>query len=177
MHKRIDKSPGTILPSIQGDRMLRRIILTLALAAAQPVLAQTTNITVHTAADLHQLEAKLTASAKTISTGVATSPLDNFGTYTSMLIVRLHTGEAEQHQAWADQMIIQKGTVTLVYGGKILGEHPQPNNFSELRGTGLEGGKEVTLHPGDIVQIPAGLPHWIKLAPYMSTTYIVFKEK
>jgi|GEM_PF-1411264 len=154
--------------------MFRLAFLTVALAA-QPIVAQ--NITVHTATDLHQLESTLATKAKTIPTGVATSPLDNFGTYTSMLIVRVHTGEAELHKDWADQMVVEKGTVTLVYGGKMTGEHPMPNNASELRGTGLEGGKEVTLHPGDIAQIPAGLPHWVKLAPGVTTTYIVFKEK
>jgi mannose-6-phosphate isomerase-like protein (cupin superfamily) len=155
--------------------MLRHIALAVALAAAQPLLAQ--NITLHTAADLHQIESSLATKARIIPTGVATSPLDNFGTYTSMLIVRLHTGEAELHKDWADQMVIQKGTLTLVYGGTITGEHPLPSNPSELRGTALEGGKEVTLHAGDIVQIPAGLPHWVKLAPGATTTYIVFKEK
>jgi hypothetical protein len=158
--------------------MLRFALFSLALAtAAQPAFSQSATPTLHTATELHQLEVKLTAEAKQIPTGVATSPIDNFGTYTSMLIVRVHTGEAEQHQAWADQMVIQKGTLTLVYGGSITGEHPLPNNSSELRGTALTGGKELTLHPGDIVQIPAGLPHWVKLAPGASTTYIVFKEK
>jgi hypothetical protein len=156
-------------------------LVTLA-AAAQPIFAQSTPAqtgapVLHTAADLQQLEAKLTASAKNIPTGVATSGLDNFGTYTSMLIVRVRTGEAEQHQNWADQIIVQKGTLTLAYGGTITGEHALPNNPSELRGTGLTGSKELTLHPGDIVQVPAGLPHWVKLAPGASTTYIVFKEK
>ena len=156
--------------------MLRRTVLTLALAATQPILAQTAAPILHTGAELHQLEAKLTAAAAKIPTGVATSPLDNFGAYTSMLIVRLHTGEAEQHQSWADQMIIQKGTLTLVYDGKIVGEHPLPNNPGELRGASLEAGKEIVLHPGDIVHIPAGMPHWVKLAPGATTTYIVFKE-
>ena len=154
--------------------MLRLAFLTLALAA-QPILAQ--NVTVHTGADLHQLEARLTASAKTAPTGVATSALDNFGTYTSMLIVRVHTGEAELHKDWADQLVVEKGVLTLVYGGAMTGEHALPNNPSELRGTGLEGGKEITLHAGDIAQIPAGLPHWVKLAPGAATTYLVFKEK
>ena len=156
--------------------MLRLAFLTLALAAA-PILAQSTGVTVHTAADLHRLEARLTASARTAPTGVATSALDNFGTYTSMLIVRVHTGEAELHKDWADQLVVEKGALTLIYGGAITGEHPLPNNPSELRGTGLEGGKEITLHPGDIAQIPAGLPHWVKLAPGAATTYLVFKEK
>jgi hypothetical protein len=157
--------------------MLRRIALSIALVAAQPILAQTANITVHTAADLRQLEAKLAATAKAAPTGVATSPIDDFGTYHSILVVRLHTGESEQHNNWADQMIVQKGTVTLLYGGTMVGQHPLPTDPTELRGSGLDGAKEVVLHAGDMVQIHAGLPHWVKLAPGATTTYTVFKEK
>jgi hypothetical protein len=156
--------------------MLRQIPLALTLLAI-PAAAQTVAPIVHTAADFHQLEAKLLPAARKAPAGVATSPIDNFGTYTSLFIVRVHTGEAELHKDWADQMVIQRGTLTLVYGGTITGEHPMPENPSEIRGTGLEGGKELTLHAGDIVHISAGLPHWVKLAPGATTTYIVFKEK
>ena len=46
-----------------------------------------------------------------------------------------------------------------------------------MDGSGIEGGKEFVLHAGDIVHIPANIPHWIKLAPGTTTTYLVFKEK
>lgn len=144
---------------------------------AQAQVPKDTSPIVHTGTDLRALETKLTAAAKTAPTGVAAAPLDNFGTYSSLLIVRVHTGEAEQHNSWADQMVVQKGTLTLVSGGSMGGEHPLPNQPGELRGSILTGGKELVLHPGDIVHIPAGLPHWVKLAPGASTTYLVFKEK
>ena len=47
----------------------------------------------------------------------------------------------------------------------------------ETRGPGIQGGKEVILHPGDIVRIPAHVPHWVKLTPGTTTSYLVFKEK
>jgi mannose-6-phosphate isomerase-like protein (cupin superfamily) len=157
--------------------MLPRLLLTLALISALPILAQTASPTIHTAAEFQQLEAKLIDSAKKNPKGVGLAPIDDWGTYNTLLVVRVHTGEAEQHQLWADQMVIQKGTVTLVTGGTILEPNSVPNQPGEVRGTSIQGGKEVVLHPGDIVHIPANLPHWVKLAPGTTATYLVFKEK
>lgn len=166
--------------------MQRLLFLSIALLVTQPLLSQTQAISdndkkadtiqSHTAADLQQLEAKLLATAKTSPTGVGLGPIDTLPTSYSLLVVRVHTGEAERHQLWADQMFITRGTVTVVFGGTIIGEHPngQPG---ETRGTGIEGGTEQVFHAGDIVHIPANLAHWVKLAPNTTTTYLVFKEK
>ena len=100
--------------------MPRRIFLLIALIALQPILAQT----IHTARDLQQSEVKLIAAARTTPTGVAHETLDDFGSYRTLLIVRVHTGPAERHQLWADQMIVNRGTLTLVTGGTMQSEHP-----------------------------------------------------
>jgi hypothetical protein len=157
--------------------MLRLAVLSIALVSAQPVLAQTDAPTIHTAAEFQQLETKLMDSAKNNPKGVGLAPIDDWGTYNTLLVVRVHTGEAEQHQFWADQMVIQKGSVTLITGGTILEPHPVPNQSGEIRGSSIQGGKEIVLHAGDIAHIPAGLPHWVKVAPGSTTTYLVFKEK
>jgi quercetin dioxygenase-like cupin family protein len=46
-----------------------------------------------------------------------------------------------------------------------------------LRGDSISGGETVTLHPGDMVTIPANLPHWIQLVPGTHFRYLVFKTK
>lgn len=155
--------------------MKSRVVLSLALAAALPALAQSTDPLIHTTADLHQREAKLLAAAKASPSGVANEPFDDFGSYKTLLIVRVHTGDAELHQQWADQMIISKGTLTLITGGTLQAEHT--TDPGEIRGSGIQGGKEVVLHAGDIAHIPAGVPHWVKLAPGTTVTYLVIKEK
>jgi mannose-6-phosphate isomerase-like protein (cupin superfamily) len=159
--------------------MLPRNILSLALLAASPLFAQTTEPTIHTDADLQQREAKLIETAKTSPTGLAIGRLEDYGNDYTLLVVRVRTGEAERHQFFADQMFIKTGTITLVTGGTMQGEHPNngPGRPSETLGSGIDGGKEVILHAGDIVHIPAGIPHWIKLTPGNTTTYLVFKEK
>jgi mannose-6-phosphate isomerase-like protein (cupin superfamily) len=103
--------------------------------------------------------------------------IDDFGSARTLYVVRVHTGDAELHQNWADQMVITKGTVILVTGGAIQGAHTLPNQPDETRGPGIEGGKEITLHAGDTVHVPAGLPHWVKVPAGTTTTYFVFKEK
>ena len=153
---------------------LARILLLASLTA--PLLAQS-DPTLHTAADLAKIEAKLTTAAKASPTGFSMDTIDDFGSARTLYIVRVHTGDAELHEGWADQMVITKGSVILVTGGNIQGGHGLPNQPGETRGPSLEGGKEIILHTGDTVHIPAGVPHWVKVAPGTTTTYFVFKEK
>ena len=160
--------------------MPRSIILSLALIAATPLIAQTAPTpTLHTASDLQQREADLIEIARTVPTGFAAATLDNYGNDRTVLVVRLHTGDAERHQFWADQIYVNHGDLILVYGGTMLQERPNgsANASGETLGSGIEGGKEITLHTGDIIHIPAGIPHWVKLAPGTATAYLVFKEK
>jgi mannose-6-phosphate isomerase-like protein (cupin superfamily) len=148
----------------------------IALLATSPLLTQS-GPTLHSAADLAKLEAKLTTAAKASPTGFGLETIDDFGSARTLYVVRVHTGDAELHEGWADQMVITKGTVILVTGGTIQGGHGMPNQPGETRGPSLEGGKEITLHAGDTVHIPAGVPHWVKVPPSSTTTYFVFKEK
>jgi hypothetical protein len=152
----------------------RSIFLSLALAAT-PLIAQT----VHSSTDLAQRQAILLETAKASPSGLAIGRLEDYGNDYTLLVVRIHTGEAERHQFFADQIVMKEGTVTLVTGGTMQAEHPNngPSHPGETLGSGIEGGKEVVLHAGDIVHIPAGIPHWVKVAPNTTTTYLVFKEK
>ncbi len=158
--------------------MPRRIFLSIALIAASSACAQNGDPTIYTAADLQQREAKLIETAKASPSGMAVGRLEDYGNDYTLLVVRVHTGDAERHQFFADQIVIKEGTITLVTGGTMQGEHANdgPDRPGETLASGIDGGKEVVLHAGDIVHIPAGIPHWIKVAPG-TTTYLVFKEK
>jgi hypothetical protein len=159
--------------------MLPRPLLSLVLLAASPAFAQNTEPTLHTAADLQQQEAKLIETAKASPTGLAIGRLEDYGNDYTLLVVRTRTGDAERHQFFADQIVIKEGTITLVTGGTMQGEHPNsgPGRPGETLASGIDGGKEIVLHAGDIVHIPSNLPHWVKVAPGTTTTYLVFKEK
>lgn len=152
-------------------------LLLFASFVTSPLSAQSTAPTLHSAASLSRLEAKLTAAAKASPTGAGIETLDDFGSARTLLVVRVHTGDAELHQNWADQMYITKGTVTLVTGGTMQDEHTLPNQPDETRASSIKGGKTIILHTGDTVHIPAGVPHWVMVEPGTTTTYLVFKEK
>jgi mannose-6-phosphate isomerase-like protein (cupin superfamily) len=97
----------------------------------------------------------------------------DFGNHLLEIIHRDKDGRAELHKIKADVMVIQAGTATLVYGGKVI--DPGPTAPNELQGSGIEGGQRRTVSPGDIIEIPAGLPHQFLLAPGSQITYLVVK--
>jgi glc operon protein GlcG len=70
------------------------------------------------------------------------------------------SGLAEVHTDDTDIFHILKGTATFVVGGEVLeGKMISPG---EIRGRSIQGGKAYDLKSGDIVIIPAGIPHWFK---------------
>jgi uncharacterized protein GlcG (DUF336 family) len=73
---------------------------------------------------------------------------------------REKAGMVEIHEQDADLVRVIDGTATLVTGGAIVdGATVAPG---EIRGKSIEGGETRTLAKGDVVVIPAGVPHWFK---------------
>lgn len=86
---------------------------------------------------------------------------------------RQGSGAAEIHDREADIMIITAGEITIQYGGTIVdGKTTEPG---EIRGSAIRGGTEVALTTGDVLHIPARVPHQMKLAPGKQVTYLVAK--
>jgi mannose-6-phosphate isomerase-like protein (cupin superfamily) len=104
---------------------------------------------------------------------VATQDIAKFGNYRFMVAHRQGSGEAEYHAVDADIFVVQTGSATLIYGGELVdGKTTAPN---EMRAASIKGGTERTLAAGDIVTIPAKLPHQVKLASGKEFTYFVVK--
>ena len=104
---------------------------------------------------------------------VASEVIAKEGNRTFMVAHREGSGLAELHDNEADIMVISKGEVTMVYGGTIVdGKTTAPG---ETRGPSITGGTEVKLRPGDVLHIPARVPHQMKLAPGAMVTYFVTK--
>jgi hypothetical protein len=61
----------------------------------------------------------------------------------------------------------------LVVGGSMLA--PKTIKPHEVRGTSIEGGETKQLVPGDVVHIPAKVPHQLKIANGKTFTYLVIK--
>jgi mannose-6-phosphate isomerase-like protein (cupin superfamily) len=97
----------------------------------------------------------------------------DFGNHLLEISHRDKDGRAELHKIKADVMVIQSGTATLVYGGEVI--DPAPTAPNEIQGSGIKGGDSRTVSPGDIIEIPAGVPHQFLLAPGAQITYLVVK--
>jgi uncharacterized RmlC-like cupin family protein len=121
---------------------------------------------------------QLDSDAKTLATKldankVASLPLGTVGNRIFSLAHREGPGQAEWHEKNADVIMIHSGAVTLVYGGDVVdGKTTAPG---EIRGVSIKGGTEVALGPGDVLHIPAKVPHLMKVAPGKTVTYFVVK--
>ena len=85
---------------------------------------------------------------------IASSPIRVVGN------TRTKPGEAEIHENVADVFMVMEGGSTFVTGGTVVGG--KTTAPGEIKGTGIQGGKTVQLSKGDVVIVPAGVPHWHK---------------
>jgi uncharacterized RmlC-like cupin family protein len=104
---------------------------------------------------------------------VANEVLATEGNRTFMVAHREGSGLAEWHEKQADVIVISAGQITMVYGGTIVdGKTTAPG---EMRGASIKGGTEAKLGPGDVLHIPAKVPHQMMLAAGAKVTYFVTK--
>jgi quercetin dioxygenase-like cupin family protein len=82
---------------------------------------------------------------------------------------------AEAHGHWYDYIHVLSGEGTITYGGTQEGA--KDVGQQEMRGGNLVGGKTITLHPGDRLVVPPGLPHLFTATPGNSFTYVIFKQR
>jgi len=69
-------------------------------------------------------------------------------------------GQAEIHTRATDVIYVVEGSATFVTGGTAIdAKEVAPN---ELRGAAIEGGEAHQIGKGDVVVVPAGVPHWFK---------------
>ena len=122
-------------------------------------------------ADLHAKGQALSKNLDSIK--FAGEPAGSDGNRTFSIAHREGSGQAEVHDTVADILVISEGELTLIYGGTVVeGKTSAPG---ETRGASITGGTEVKLGPGDILHIPAKIPHQMKLAPGAKVTYFVTK--
>jgi len=84
---------------------------------------------------------------------------------------REQPGMAEIHTKDADIVYVLEGTAFLVTGGTPV--NVKPTAPGELRGERIEGGEARQLTKGDVIIIPAGVPHWFKEVSSPFLYYVV----
>ncbi len=108
-----------------------------------------------------------------VKNGIVSEPLANMGNYNFSRVMRTSDGSAEIHETMADIMVIESGEATLVTGGSVPdGKQTAPH---EIRGPAITGGTESRLGPGDMLTIPAKMPHQMKVAAGKHVTYVAIK--
>jgi mannose-6-phosphate isomerase-like protein (cupin superfamily) len=105
--------------------------------------------------------------------GSSGSTLASYGNLALMLSVRTTSGGGEIHQHFDDLMIVQQGSATLVTGGTLADPKTEPNG--EIRGTSVQNGTSQAITAGDIVIVPAGVPHQLLIPS--GTTYSAMVAK
>jgi mannose-6-phosphate isomerase-like protein (cupin superfamily) len=123
------------------------------------------------AADFKAKEKEL--AGKMSDKKVASETLANYGTHLTMLAHREGDGEVEVHDKMADIIVIQSGEATLIVGGTVVGGHTTAPG--ETRGTSITGGEKKMLAAGDVVHIPAKVPHQMLVSKKI--TYFVVKAE
>ena len=65
--------------------------------------------------------------------------------------------EPEVHTHWTHYIHVLSGDATLIYGGTV--SNSRETSPGQIRGDAITGGTKMTVHAGDFLQIPAGMPH------------------
>jgi mannose-6-phosphate isomerase-like protein (cupin superfamily) len=128
-----------------------------------------------TAASLKQLGQTLSQEAATDPHHLAVKQLSDFPNELFLLGHREADGQVEWHETQADVFVVQSGSATLLVGGTMVnGETVAPH---EKRNGSIQGGVRKKLSAGDIVRIPARVPHQLLLEGSHEFTYFVIKVK
>ena len=120
--------------------------------------------------------ARLTAIADSLPPGPITSrQIARFDGLSNMMGRRDTSGVNERHDDFTDIFVVHRGRARLRYGG--TDEGARRTDPGEWRGGTIRNGAESEIKAGDIVVIPAGVPHHLLLAPGETFYYFVFKVK
>jgi mannose-6-phosphate isomerase-like protein (cupin superfamily) len=97
----------------------------------------------------------------------------DFGNHALSISHRDKNGVVEVHEKLVDVFVVQSGEATLVVGGEVAG--PRTTGPGEIQGDSIKGGVSKKVAAGDVIHIPAGVPHQFFLDQGKQITYFVVK--
>jgi mannose-6-phosphate isomerase-like protein (cupin superfamily) len=164
----------------RGDLIVKFILLTIIttvaviFVVAQQPAAKLPNFAYWSAKELkgyeQPLRDKVSGEHKTSSISLA-----DYGSSNVAISHREARGIPEIHDHMDDYFVVQSGEATLVIGGEVVNARAiEPH---ETRGDAITGGETRKLTAGDIVHIPARLPHQLLVGKGKRFTYFVIKVK
>ena len=80
-------------------------------------------------------------------------------------------GQVEVHDKETDVIYMVEGEATFVTGG--TGVDMKSNRPGQWLGSDIKGGETHHLTKGDVIVVPAGVPHWFKEVPNSVSYYVV----
>ncbi len=80
-------------------------------------------------------------------------------------------GVAEVHDWETDVVYVLEGSATVVTGGTVV--DPKVTEPGQVRGPVIQGGESRRVGKGDVLVIPAGVPHWFKDVQGPLTYFVV----
>jgi mannose-6-phosphate isomerase-like protein (cupin superfamily) len=149
------------------------LLLALTLMSATAVAAQDVREFMHLSSD-RLVEAIRAASSAAPAPVVATT-LEQRDHHASVMVRRTESSGPEVHEEFDDVYVVHEGAAVLVYGGTYAGA--QTIEPGELRGGTITGGSRQNLAPGDVVVVPAAVPHQVVIEPGNSIIYHVLKVR
>lgn len=84
---------------------------------------------------------------------------------------REKAGNVEVHDKETDVLYIVDGSATFVTGGTMVGG--KDTTPGQHLGTDIHDGETHQLAKGDVIVIPAGVPHWFKVVPTQVSYFVV----
>lgn len=116
-----------------------------------------------------QLEAQVAHPVK----GIAGNQFLNGPGSIVYIIRRDKTGQTEVHMAFNDIYVVKSGHAKITVGGQVTGNRETVP--TEWLGGDITGGTDYSLAPGDVLFIPAGVPHKTSVSPKGGITYVLVK--
>jgi uncharacterized protein GlcG (DUF336 family)/mannose-6-phosphate isomerase-like protein (cupin superfamily) len=113
-----------------------------------------------------QIDAARVAAA--FAKGVPLLEVDGYKVHASR---REGPGLAEVHDWETDVVYVLEGSATVVTGGIVV--DPKVTEPGQVRGPVIQGGESRRIAKGDVVVIPAGVPHWFKEVQGPLTYFVV----
>ena len=95
----------------------------------------------------------------------------DFGNHALSISHRDKNGMVEVHEKLVDVLVVQSGEATLMVGGEVVG--PKSTGPGEIQGDSIKGGVPKKVSTGDVIHIPAGVPHQFFVDAGKEITYLV----
>jgi mannose-6-phosphate isomerase-like protein (cupin superfamily) len=105
----------------------------------------------------------------------ARETLGDYGNHRIRMIHRVATGAPEFHTNYVDLWVVESGHATLVVGGTLVDAKSSGGDGEmrgEMSGSAISGGERHEIVAGDVIHIPAKVPHQALVPDGGEITYL-----